>query len=382
MEIREPLYTLSEGSPPDSPPDSVVKTSYFFLRKAAFHRVLPAVQKRTKEVHGGARLVFAGRAEDLALAVLCKTPIPLEVTHAIIYVSRSYNDYRMVRRSGDLFFKFFSSCEEAHREATIHKHMFNTFPDKVVPFVDLTPAPQILHNVPNFAFSENEFPLCLVTKAPPEPFIFLSDITDFHEARVAVAKVKDLIEGLYRDLGFVHGDVHGKNVILARDDSVLLLDFGMSEIHNKDLSERLNAEGDSADVAYNNFSDRDVFLHLINDRDNERRVSRAEYMHLYDIGRAIHRGAPRFEARMARHFLPDAKDDPAAKRIKAPDFRNHFFVAHKMINLKYDNLATRRLRFLADKTNSHSQVHARAQAPSDKHKHKHNHARGTTAIRV
>lgn len=353
LESREPLYLPGYDSPSDSPVEAVVRSSYLFLGESGFSRFRTAVEKAAKtrstvEV----RVEFAGDIEDLDLERRGKMPVRPGATHAVIYTSTFDTEYRIVRRCGDLFYKFFSSCEEAWREGAIHRHMFETCPDKVVPFVGLKATPNIMDQVPNFSFSEDEFPFCIITKCPPEPFVFLNDITDFQEAKHAVAKVRDLLDVLYEAYGFVHGDIHGKNVILTMDESVVLLDFGMSEIHEETLSKELNKKY-ATDVTYNNFSDEDVFLHVINDcYISEQRVSRAEYMHLYDIGRAIHRGAPRFEDRMVRHFLPDAKDDPVAKRVKASDFTNHFNVAHKMVNIKYDNLASKRLRVLTDKTNT------------------------------
>ena len=345
-EVRAPIFETGESSPEYA--GSRVRASYFFADREAYDSFAKRV-RHGESLAGAARLAvdFSGHVDDMPIALLVP-PRDFDATHAVSVTLSSRCEYRVVRRKGHHFYKFFSSPEEAEREAAIHRLVLRARPDNAVALVDALPSARVMGIFPEFRFRAHELPVCAITREPGEPYARFADLADPGDAKAAVGNLIALLEGLYAEIGFVHGDIHGGNALLTESGRILLLDFGMSEIHCRETADRvMGAAG--TDVSYNDFSDEEIFLHIINDcAINERRVARSEYLHLYDIGRAIMKTvAGGIERDLADAFLPGALVcDPWLDRVDSAQFRNHFVCAFRAVNARLDNLASDRVRRL------------------------------------
>lgn len=329
---------------------SRVSASYFFADEEVYAAFLLRAERAQKSpVHNSVlRIAFSGDADEMPLASLACFPhfAQFQPTHAVSVVVTAETDYRIVRRRGHTFFKFFTCMKEALREAAIHKFLFKERPENVVPYVGLR---KTVHEntkpcLVNHQADAVEVPICLVTRAPEETHALMRDVADLAVAKRLVTDLVALLTGLFADHGFVHGDIHGCNVLVTDSAKIVLLDFGMSEIHG-------HPQGISGvNVAHNSFSERDLFMHVINDRSPDSKISRADYVHHYDLGRAVMKTATAFEDELAKHFMPgfDA-DDPWLRKINASQFKNHFVCAYHMLNARRDNIASDRIRVLVGK---------------------------------
>jgi len=65
----------------------------------------------------------------------------------------------------------------------------------------------------------------IMEKAPGTPFFeFIQPKTKLKLSETAVENIAQLVTGLHK-LGIAHGDLHTRNLIIAEDDSVQLIDF-------------------------------------------------------------------------------------------------------------------------------------------------------------
>lgn len=344
LEVRAPVINSGESSPEYA--GSRVRASYFFADREDYAHFAKRVRRGGGSHDGGSRLAvdFCGSVDDMPIALRLHTP-PFEATHAVSVIIVSRAEYRVVRRRGDLFYKFFSSPEEADREAAVHRIVLGARPDNAVALVDARPSARVFDLFSEFRFRVQELPMCIITRAPDEPYRRIVELEDLEGAKAAVAKLIGVLDALYSEVGFVHGDIHGGNVLVTESGRVVLLDFGMSEIHRRETADRI-MRATGTDVSYNDFSDEDIFLHIINDCEiYERRVARAEYLHLYDIGRAIMKTVAGFERELAEEFLPGSlARDPWLERVESAQFRQHFVCAFRVVNARHDNLASDRVR--------------------------------------
>lgn len=292
----------------------------------------------------GAVLVFAGAFEDAPLSVSgrCGGGDP---SHSIVFECAQTSHYRVVRRRGREFIKLFTDRREALREAAVHWYLENKSPGVAVPFTGLFDPgdPRCRH--PGLSIDADEFQACILTAAPEEPAVLLRDIACPERAERAVGRLLDTLDSLFASSGFVHGDVHGGNVLVAdADDRALLLDFGMSEIHAPEQRAWLR-ERHGVDVGNNSWTDTDIHLDVVHpDVEGGARMSRAEFLHHYDRGRAILGASRRFAARLAERYMKGA--DAAARvasaarsRSMAANFVNYFSAALAHIDARLGGVA-------------------------------------------
>ena len=339
-EVRTPMHHVGTDSPPDN--FSRVRASYFFADEEGYDEFLDELEHVKNPC-----VYFQGEIDDIPLSLRVPSG-HFDPTHAVVMLMTSPTEYRVVRQRDGKFFKFFSSPSEGRREAVIHKFLARERPGSVVPFVAFEDSRRVFSLFPNMRFSSEELPVCIITEPPSEPYTSLDNIRDLSAAKTHVASLTNLICSLYFSYGFVHGDIHGQNVLATESGGVVLLDFGMSEVHGREISAKLNHHG-ATDVTYNFYSDEDVFLHIINNCSlYDKRIARHEYLHLYDLGRAIHKTVRGFSRELAAHFIPLHAEDPVLRTVKSSRFKNHFICAYKMVNAKHNNLASDRIRTMND----------------------------------
>lgn len=339
------MSEVRRGLPEEPGGATCVRASYFFRDEGAYSSFAKRIP-RCRDVLTRTRMAveFSGLAEDMPLALL-SPPAPFDPTHAVSLKLSTTGDYRVVRMRGGAFYKFCSTREEAVREAAIHKFLHDNHADHIVPFDSLKETPRVFDLFPNVRVDGAELPLCILTRAPGEPYELMAQTADLALAAERVGALARLLNRLYAVHGFVHGDVHGANVIFTASGKPVLLDFGMSEIHDRALAAKI-ASRVGGDVSENSFDDEDIFLHLLNSAlpIYDTKMDRGEFLHLYDLGRAVMKSVPEFEDELAHRFIPGYdRDDPRLAEIREPMFKNHFVCAFRMINARYNNMASDRL---------------------------------------
>lgn len=151
----------------------------------------------------------------------------------------------------------------------------------------------------------------------------------------AVRVLNQILEHMYHHVGFVHFDIHGRNVLVCNcpdgKDRVVLLDFGLSEIHNPNVVNKA-FEMYAVNLSKNYFDDsEDLYMHRL--KEKYPFANRVLFGRVYDIARSVVATCPKFREELVKRFTPGLEDIDTWQEIDSDTFSIHFRVAFRCFDL-------------------------------------------------